>query len=70
MRSAPAEGTFAIHRLPPELDLPASFSRKEVEAWIARIRSARLRTLVAAAVSRALAHAEYEDARAGADTRS
>ncbi len=98
-----AIGTFAIHRLPPELfgsfedgdgvalatpekalfdsvyvacaggdptrrlpelELPASFSRKDLDAWIARLRSARLRTLVAEAVARTLAHADYEDARA------
>ncbi len=47
----------------PELDLPADFSRKEVDGWIVRIRSPRLRTLVAKAVARALEHAEYEDAR-------
>lgn len=51
------------HRRLPELDLPADFSRKEVDRWIARIRSPRLRTLVARAVARALEHAEYEDAR-------
>ncbi len=101
-----AVGTFAIHRLPPELfagfadrdgvplasaekalfdscyvaaasgaparrlpelDLPATFSRRSVDAWIARIPSARLRTLVAAAVARALAHAEFEDAPAEGD---
>ena len=96
------DGTFAIHRLPPELfggfedrdgvalatpekalfdyfyvaaasghpsrrlpelDLPASFSGSKVDAWIGRIRSPRLRTLVKAAVARALAHADYEDKR-------
>jgi len=45
----------------PELDLPADFSPKKVHAWIKRIASARLRTLVEAAVRRALEHAEYED---------
>lgn len=47
----------------PELDLPASFSRKRLESWLARIRFARLRTRVRAAIERALEHAEYEDAR-------
>lgn len=47
----------------PELDLPASFSRKQLERWLARIRSRRLRTRVRAAIERALEHAEYEDAR-------
>jgi transcriptional regulator with XRE-family HTH domain len=32
----------------PELDLPASFSRKQVESWLVRIRSVRLRTRVRA----------------------
>jgi predicted transcriptional regulator of viral defense system len=49
----------------PELDLPANFSRKQVETWLARIRSSRLRTRVRAAIERALEHAEYEDARGG-----
>ena len=52
----------------PELDLPASFSRKQLETWLARIRSARLRTRVRAAIERALEHADYEDAR-GAQRR-
>lgn len=47
----------------PELDLPASFSRKQLDWWLARIRSARLRTRVRTAIERALDHAEYEDAR-------
>ncbi|MDP9281329.1 MAG: hypothetical protein M3P38_04445 [Chloroflexota bacterium] len=47
----------------PELDLSASFSRKQVESWLVRIRSARLRTRVRAAIERALEHAEYEDTR-------
>jgi hypothetical protein len=47
----------------PELDLPSTFSRDEVAAWVARIASRRLRTLVGAVVARALAQAEYEDAR-------
>jgi len=47
----------------PELDLPASFPRNQLESWIARVRSARLRTRVRAAIARALEHAEYEDAR-------
>lgn len=46
----------------PELDLPADFSRKRLDSWVLRIRSARLRTLVATAITRALEHAEYEDA--------
>lgn len=45
----------------PELDLPRSFSRKRLDAWISRVRSARLRTLVRAGVARALAHADVED---------
>ena len=49
----------------PELDLPADFSEPEVAGWIARIASPRLRTLVDAAASRALKHAEYEDPRPG-----
>jgi len=47
----------------PELDLPANFARKQLESWLARIRSDRLRTRVRAAIERALEHAEYEDAR-------
>jgi predicted transcriptional regulator of viral defense system len=46
----------------PELDLPASFSRKRLDRWLARIRSERLRTRVRGAVERTLQHAEYEDA--------
>lgn len=46
----------------PELDLPANFSRKQLESWLVRIRSERLRTRVRAAIERALEHAEYEDA--------
>ena len=53
----------------PELDLPASFSRKVVDAWIRKVRTPRLRTRVAQAVERALAHAEYEDATAAKETR-
>lgn len=99
-RTRTALGTYAIHRLPPELfggfeetggvrvatvekaifdhcyvttasgstggrlpelDLPTGFSRRRIDAWIARIRSPRLKTLVTAAVDRALEHAEYED---------
>lgn len=45
----------------PELDLPARFSHTAVRAWTLRIPSARLRTMVDAAVSRALTHADYED---------
>jgi len=41
----------------PELDLPRSFSRREVEGWIKRISSARLRELVTNEVDRALKHA-------------
>ena len=47
----------------PELELPAGFSRKRLDDWVARIRSARLRTLVASALGRALEHAEHEDPR-------
>ncbi len=47
----------------PELDLPATFSRKQLNSWLARIRSERLRTRVRAAIERSLEHAEYEDAR-------
>lgn len=45
----------------PELDLPADFSNKRLDGWVARIRSARLRALVSAAIARALKHAEHED---------
>lgn len=45
----------------PELDLPEGFSRKRLDRWVARIRSARLRTLVASALERALEHADYAD---------
>ena len=41
----------------PELDLPRSFSRREVERWIKRISSPRLRELVSNEVNRALTHA-------------
>ena len=41
----------------PELDLPGSFSRREVERWIKRISSPRLRELVTNAVDRFLKHA-------------
>jgi len=41
----------------PELDLPASFSRREVDGWIKRISSPRLRELVNNGVKRALQHA-------------
>ena len=41
----------------PELDLPASFSRREVDGWIKRISSPRLRELVNNGVERALQHA-------------
>ncbi|OGO67489.1 MAG: hypothetical protein A3G84_08170 [Chloroflexi bacterium RIFCSPLOWO2_12_FULL_71_12] len=47
----------------PELDLPRDFSENDLRGWIGRIRSPRLRTLVEAAVARALEHAEREDAR-------
>jgi len=47
----------------PELDLPPGFSRNTLESWLARVRSARLRTRVSAAIERALEHAEHEDAR-------
>lgn len=39
----------------PELDLPANFARKQVDGWVGRIRSPRLRTLVTVAVARARA---------------
>jgi predicted transcriptional regulator of viral defense system len=45
----------------PELDLPRSFAEKSLRAWTERIPSARLRTLVAAAIARALDHAEPEE---------
>lgn len=45
----------------PELDLAADFSEKELASWTARINSARLRTLVASDVNRALEHAEREE---------
>lgn len=45
----------------PELDLPAGFSRRRIDGWVARIRSPRLKTLVTAAVDRVLEHAEHED---------
>lgn len=51
----------------PELDLPSTFSRKELDAWVTRIGSRRLRALVGAALERALAHAEYEDAHRASD---
>ncbi len=41
----------------PELDLPRSFSRREVDGWIKRISSSRLRELVSNGVNRALKHA-------------
>lgn len=47
----------------PELDLPANFARKQVDGWVGRIRSPRLRTLVTVAVARALERAEYESPR-------
>jgi predicted transcriptional regulator of viral defense system len=47
----------------PELDLPASFSRRELDRWLARIPSKRLRTRVHHSVERTLVHAEYEDRR-------
>lgn len=53
----------------PELDLPAAFSEKELRGWIARIASRRLRTLVEAAVARALEHAEREDRPRGRHSR-
>jgi predicted transcriptional regulator of viral defense system len=54
----------------PELDLPASFSRREVDRWVGRIPSPRLRRLVADRVERALAHAEYEDGPGAVDPGS
>jgi len=47
----------------PELDLRADFSDRALRAWVARIASPRLRTLVHAAISRALTRAEYENPR-------
>jgi len=47
----------------PELDLPATFSRKQLESWVARIRSARLRTRVRESLEHSLELAEYEDPR-------
>ena len=41
----------------PELDLPRSFSRREVEGWIKRISSSRLRQLVSNEVKRVLKRA-------------
>ena len=41
----------------PELDLPRSFSRGEIEVWIKRISSPRLRELVTKEVERVLKHA-------------
>jgi predicted transcriptional regulator of viral defense system len=41
----------------PELDIPRSFSRREVEVWIKRISSPRLRELVTKEVDRTLEHA-------------
>lgn len=41
----------------PELDLPPTVSRHEVERWIKRISSPRLRELVNKEVNRALRHA-------------
>lgn len=41
----------------PELDLTRSFSRREVEGWIKRISSPRLRQLVSNDVDRVLKHA-------------
>lgn len=38
----------------PELDLPRSFSRAEIDRWIRRIRSRRLQTLVRASIDRTL----------------
>lgn len=45
----------------PELDLPSGFSPRQLHSWIARVRSPRLRTLIARAVERALTRAEHED---------
>ncbi|HEX9268474.1 MAG TPA: hypothetical protein VF998_01400 [Candidatus Limnocylindria bacterium] len=42
----------------PELDLPADFSEARLREWLPRIGSARLRTLVTAAIERTLTHAE------------
>lgn len=53
----------ASDRRLPELDLPADFSRKRLDDWVRRIPSARLRTRVSVAITRALECAEYEDSR-------
>lgn len=45
----------------PELELPANFSKKRLEEWTERIRSARLRSLVRSGLTRALEHAEYDE---------
>jgi predicted transcriptional regulator of viral defense system len=41
----------------PELDLPRSFSRRDIEPWIKRISSPRLRELVSNELNRVLKHA-------------
>ena len=46
----------------PELDLPASFSRRSIDGWVKRISSRRLRRPVADRIARTLEHAEFEDA--------
>jgi predicted transcriptional regulator of viral defense system len=108
-RIATTFGTYAVHRLPPELfggfteqdsvalatvekaifdyfyvasasghpqrrltelDLPAGFSNKDLDGWIARIHSPRLRTLVRTAVAHALEHGEREERRPASKTRA
>ena len=56
-----AQASGRTRRRLPELDLPASFSRRAIDRWIHRIRSPRLRTLVAERIARALENADYED---------
>lgn len=55
----------AVHglrgRLLPELDLPAGFSRRRLDALTRKIGSARLRTLVTRSIGAILEHAERED---------
>lgn len=43
----------------PELTLPEGFRKEEALSWVDRIRSARLRTIVAARLKKVLAQAEY-----------
>lgn len=53
-----AMASSRVRRRLPELDIPRSFSHREIERWIERIASPRLRTLVRHAVDDALKHAE------------